>query len=75
MKHAIHEAYLRFLRADAAWTWQIMASLKGRPGDVRYTKAAHGEPGTALCAAHREFAEAGEAWRKLIEQERSNANV
>lgn len=63
MKSPIPTAALkRFQAADEAWMKEI-AKLPGRPGDVRYTKAARGEPGTALRAAHDEFVAAGDAWR------------
>ena len=58
-----NEKYDRFVHADEVWMKEIKSTLKGRPGDVRYTNAAEGEPGTALNAAYREFAEAREEWR------------
>ena len=60
---SLNEKYDRFVHADEVWMKEIKSTLKGRPGDVRYTKAAEGEPGTALNAAYREFVEAREDWR------------
>jgi hypothetical protein len=63
---AIHDAYHHFLAADESWMRQIAQSLRGRPGDVRYTKAAEGEPGTALRLAYEGFVAAREAWWGLV---------
>jgi hypothetical protein len=60
----VHRLYREFGAADAAWMNAIRATLTGRPGDLRYTPAAKGEPGTPLRAAHDEFVRTNEAWRR-----------
>lgn len=63
-----HDLYLKCLEAEAAWMREIEASLPGRPGDVRYTPAAKGEPGTALAAAHERFMQIHAEWWRLINE-------
>ena len=62
----VAQLFRRFDAADAAWMDAIRRSLRGRAGDVRYTKAAHGEPGTPLRAAYEEFERTGDEWRRAV---------
>lgn len=57
----------RFQIADDAWHREIRKAFPGQhPGDVRYTRAAKGIPGSPLYAAHEEFVAAGAAWREAL---------
>ena len=69
----INQAYSRFLKADENWTKQIKKHCKGRPGDVRYTAAAKGMPGTPLRAAYDELTNASNAWHELAREEQNVA--
>ncbi len=53
--------YLDLLDAEIAWMDEVH-KLPGRPGDVRYTKAAQGEPGTKLAETHQAFLDAEKAF-------------
>jgi hypothetical protein len=61
-----HAAYHAFAAADAAWS-AMLGKLFGRnAGDVRYTKAGKGEPGTELRALSDEFDRTREEWEASL---------
>lgn len=64
----IHELYAAFGASDDAWMTELRRAFPGLKhyGDLRYTKAAEGEPGTALRAAYDAFRAAGHAWREAL---------
>jgi hypothetical protein len=49
--------------ADENWSRIGQATFGKRWGDVRYTAAGKGEPGSALRQAHDAYEKAREAWR------------
>lgn len=54
-----------WLEADRAWGAILAATFpNAHAGDVRYTDAGKGEPGTPLRAAYDEFCRAGSAWHE-----------
>jgi hypothetical protein len=56
-------AYWAFQACDEEWSRLGQAIFGKAWGDVRYTAAGKGEPGSALRQAHDDFATAREAWR------------
>lgn len=58
--------YREAVAADAAWMAALKAANLGRPGDVRYTKAGEGQPGTALRAAFEDWTAKRAAWMEEL---------
>lgn len=54
--------YRKALAADDAWSAELRRLFGKRAGDVRYTAAGKGEPGSTLRHLHDEFRRANEAW-------------
>jgi hypothetical protein len=65
MSEASDKAYYRWLAAEHAWIKQIKSTLRGRPGDLRYTKAGKGEPGSPLRAAYDEWEVARKEYQQI----------
>lgn len=49
----IAEATKRFQDADDVWSYCLNAAFGKKAGDVRYTKAGEGKPGTVLNMAYQ----------------------
>lgn len=61
---AFRAAATEFARADDAWSAELGAQFGRNAGDVRYTAAGHGEPGTHLRRLSGAFDKARDAfWR------------
>jgi len=56
--------YHAFAAADAAWSQELQRQFGSQAGDIRYTKAGKGEPGTHLRTLHDAFVATGDAWRR-----------
>lgn len=54
------------LRTDNAWQVELIAAFGKNAGDVRYTRAGQGSPGTPLNAAYLARTKAQEAWHNEL---------
>jgi len=61
-------AHSRYKAADDAWSHWLQQIFCKRAGDVRYTKEAHGEPGSALRKLYDDYREARDGWYKSLEK-------
>lgn len=65
MQPTTDELFAAWNAADEQWMIAVMREFPRQwPGDVRYTAAARGQPGTPLRAAYEKYAAARDAARK-----------
>lgn len=55
------------LRSDNAWQDELNRLFGRNAGDVRYTKAGRGEPGSTLSMLYSDFKTAQERLRRLLD--------
>ena len=63
--------YNEAIRADDAWSAEGRRLFGARWGDVRYTREAHGEPGTLLADLYARHAAATTALQNELAQRRA----
>ena len=62
-----HAAYHAAVQADEAWHAELVHLFGKKAGDVRYTSAGRGEPGSRLNMLYLAFQEASERQRVAAE--------